>query len=85
MDINLIYSKKDPKQAETRDFVYQYIEDRGILAHIIETDEPVDSPKLIINGLQYTNQCDRTKSAQSTAYPSKSDVAELIEQQIWCV
>lgn len=85
MDINLIYSKDDPKQTEARDFVYQFVEERGILAHIVETVEPVKSPTFIINGLQFRDMRTHPRSADPAMYPSIPDIAQLIEHHIWCV
>ncbi|MEW5993585.1 MAG: hypothetical protein AB1744_04225, partial [Candidatus Zixiibacteriota bacterium] len=50
MEIGLIYSGKDPRQTQARDFVRKYIRERGILARLVETEQPVKSLTVIVNG-----------------------------------
>ena len=50
MEIGLIFSVKDPRQARARDFVKKFVRERGILAKIVETERQVKSPTVIIDG-----------------------------------
>ncbi len=83
MEIGLIYSKKDPRQAEARHFVEQFIEERGILASIIESEQPVLSPTIIINGCPLTDRRSAPRSQAGHMYPDLSDIGRALEEQFW--
>ncbi len=83
MEIGLIYSRKDPRQAQTRDFVWEYVRDRGILARIIESEQPVKSPTVIINGHALRDKRNKPRSDKPTMYPTVEDIARAIEEEIW--
>lgn len=83
MKVGLIYSGDDPRQLEARDFVYRYIEERGILARVIESEEPVASPTLIVNGQTLTDQRSEPRDGQARMYPDKDDMARALEQSAW--
>jgi hypothetical protein len=85
MDIGLVYSSEDPRQIEARDFLLQFIKERGILARYKEMEKPVKSPTLIVNG--YTLEDLRTKPRQGspTMFPDKQDMVKVLEQVSWSV
>jgi len=83
MEIGLIYSKTDPRQAEARDFLKRFVEQRGIVAHIIESEQPVASPTLIINGQTLSEQRIRPRGAAAEMFPSADDIAHAVERHIW--
>ena len=83
MEIGLIYSKDDPRQTETRDFVHSYLRERGILAQIVEEDQPVDSPTVVINGEAVRDRRAVPRSGRSKMFPALSDIARAIEQHAW--
>ncbi len=82
VEIGLIYSKDDPRQAETADFVHSYLRERGILAQVVETHEQVESPTVIINGEALKDQRARRRT-NSSVFPALSDIARAIEQHAW--
>jgi hypothetical protein len=85
MEIALIYSNKDPKQTETRNFLRSFIVERGILAEVIESIQPVTSPTFIVNGhtLKDLRQVPREKNARM--FPDKDDIARALDQHLWAV
>jgi hypothetical protein len=85
MEIGLIYSKTDPRQAEARDFLKRFVEQRGIIARIIESEQPVTSPTLIINGHTLSEQRTRPRGATAQMFPSADDIAHALERHIWSV
>jgi len=83
MDISIIYSKDDPRQAKARNFVRQFIHDRGVLARFTESDQPVDSPTLIINGDVLTESRGKPRGKQPKMYPGIDEIANVLEKHIW--
>lgn len=83
MEIGVIYSTKDPRQQEARNFVRKFISERGILANITETDRPVTSPTIIINGLTLTDQRSAPRNKPGRMYPDLADIARALEQHLW--
>ena len=83
MEIGLIYSKTDPRQAEARDFVKRFVEQRGIVARIIESEQPVASPTLIINGQTLSEQRIKPRGAAARMFPGVDDIAYALERHIW--
>lgn len=83
MEIGLIYSEKDPQQTAARDFVRRFVQERGILAEIIESDQPVDSPTLIINGQALTNLRQEPREKSPRMFPSIDDIARALEKHVW--
>ena len=83
MEISFIYSKDDPRQAKVRNFVRQFIRDRGVLAKVIESDQPVDSPTLIVNGDVLTESRSKPRGKQPKMYPGIDDIANVLEKHIW--
>ncbi len=83
MDISLVYSKTDPAQTAARDFVKQYIRDKGILATIHEEEQAVESPTVIINGEVYTDMRSKARTDNPRMYPAIVDIARAIEMHMW--
>ena len=83
MDIKLIYSRKDPRQTRARNFVRRFVRERGILARIIETEQAVTSPTVIINGEALTERRSRARSPEPRMYPGIDDIARALERHIW--
>jgi hypothetical protein len=83
MEIGLIYSNKDPQQTETRNFVRRFVNERGILAQIIESVQPVTSPTVIINGHTLRDLRLTPRGMNPRMFPSKDDIAQAIEQHLW--
>jgi hypothetical protein len=82
MEIGLIYSKDDPRQAEAREFVHRYIRERGILARIIERVRPVESPTVIINGQALKEKRHRPRGERGM-FPAIPDIARALEKHVW--
>ncbi len=93
MEIGLVYSGKDPRHAQTRAFLKQFVKERGILANIVESDQPVATPILTIDGCTVLESGLKalkamTPSMETTStkrFPSKEDIARAIEKSIWCL
>ena len=83
MKIGLVYSKADPGQSETCEFVERYVRERGILARIVRRDQPVKSISVTIDGHCFTERRRKPRTEGSTAFPGKDDIAYLIEKQTW--
>lgn len=88
MEIGLIYSSKDPRQAKTREFLKRFVRERGILARFVETERPVKTPTVIIDGCTLT--CSTTESESSddsvaVHFPTTKDLTRALEQSIWCL
>ena len=85
MDIGIIYSSRDPKQLKAREFVRNFINQRGILANYRESDQPVKSPKLIINGQALFDQRQKPRKQGSSMFPDIKSIAKLLEYHTWCL
>ena len=85
MEIGLIYSREDPRQAEARDFVTRFVQERGILARIVETSRPVKSPTVIINGQTLKEKRRRPREEHPEMYPSVDDIARTLEEHVWSI
>ncbi len=85
MDIGLIYSRKDPQQAMTCEFLRSFIKERGVLATLVETDEDVQSPTVIIDGRELKELRRKPRGEESTMYPTIKDIAEALERHVWCL
>ena len=83
MDIGLVYSKADPRQAETCEFVRRYVRERGILARVVRSDQPVKSISVTIDGHCFTEMRKKPRTEGSPAFPGKDDIALLIEEYFW--
>ncbi len=84
MEIGLTYSSKDPKHIKTCEFVRNYIRERGILARITESDRRVPVPRMTINGCCVSGGSFRKKVRSAREkFPSMSDIARALEQNLW--
>ncbi len=83
MEIGLIYSKDDPRQAEARDFVHRFIKERGILANVTESEQPVSSPTVIIDGHALKEERSKKRSGDRKMFPSIPEIARALEQHAW--
>ena len=85
MEIGLIYSQKDPRQTRTRDFLRQYLKERGVQAQLTESIKEVDSPTVIINGHTLEDQRREPRSDSPEMYPNIKTIAQILERQFWCL
>lgn len=85
MEIGLVFSMKDPRQAKARDFVKKFVRERGILAKIVETERQVESPTVIIDGHTLTEKRRKPRAKRFVMYPSVDDIARVLEEHIWCI
>ncbi|UCD63701.1 MAG: hypothetical protein JSW34_13315 [Candidatus Zixiibacteriota bacterium] len=85
MEVGLVYSSKDPRQVKARDFVINFIKERGILANVVESDEPVESPTVIINGLTLTDLRTKPRRKNAGMFPDLATLARILEKQAWCL
>ncbi len=85
MDIDVIYSKKDPRQARTMDFVKRWVRDCGVLAKIVETEKDVNSPTVIINGHTLRDLRKSPRGTKPAMYPTTKDIAKELERHVWCL
>jgi hypothetical protein len=83
VEIGFIYSDKDPRQRKAREFLDTYCQERGILARIVEAQEPVESPTLIIDGHTLTEMRQKPREAKPRMFPSIKDIAQAIERHAW--
>lgn len=85
MEIGLVYSSKDPRQREARNFVWRYVQERGILARIVEEDRPVQTPTVIVNGRELTDLRSKPRGGTSEMFPSLEHIAKALEEHVWCL
>jgi hypothetical protein len=86
VEIGLIYSKADPRQSDAREFVIRYLAEHGVLAEVIEDDQPVPSPTLIINGFTLADQRQSIRSAGAARmFPGVEEIRKALERQLWGV
>ena len=86
MEVGLVYSSKDPRQAKTRDFVVNFLNERGVLAQVVECDSPVEIPRITINGCEIeANPRKAGKLMSALRFPSVDDITRALERGIWCV
>lgn len=86
MEIGLIYSSKDPRQAAIRRFLDDFLRERGILAHIEETEKPVDAPTIVIDGQAVTpgiGNSSRGSKRKFPGIPAKEEIARALERSCW--
>jgi hypothetical protein len=83
MEIGFIYSRKDPRQREAREFLDKYIRERGILARVFEKHQEVKSPTLIIDGHAITDQRKKPREKKPRMFPNVEDMARALERHAW--
>jgi len=85
MEIGLVYSGNDPKQTEAREFVRDFIQQRGVAASLIESDRPVKSPTLIINGQVLKDRRKAPRDSDQRMFPGIMEISEVLERQLWSI
>lgn len=85
MEVGLIYSSKDPDQVKARNFVRKFITERGILAKFKESDQPVKTPKIFINGQALVDRQKKPRGKNRSGILSLKAIADQLEHQIWCL
>ncbi len=85
IDISIIYSSTDPRQELARRFVRRYVEERGVLARITESEQPVQSPILIINGHTLADQRMLPRDLKPSMYPTLADMERALDEHVWGV
>jgi hypothetical protein len=85
VEIGLIYSKADPRQTDARNFVHRFLAEHGVLAEVVEEDQPVKSPTLIINGFTLMDQRQRNRASDSAMFPGLPEIKQALEQHLWCL
>lgn len=85
MEIGVVYSSKDPEQLETRNFIRDFINERGILANYYELDRPVTSPRIVIDGDTLFDQRLQPRRNQKRKFPDIKAVAKKLEYHSWCL
>jgi len=84
MEIGLICSKSDPRQAHARNFVFRYLAEHGVLAKVVEEDQPVKSPMLIINGYTLMDMRQQQRDCEAPMFPGVEEMARALEEHVWC-
>lgn len=86
MEIGFIYSKADPRQNDAREFVHRFLADHGVLANVVEEDQPVPSPTLIVNGFTLTDQRQHQRVVDAASmFPGVEEIRRALERQLWGV
>ena len=87
MEIGLVYSSKNARHAQTRAFVKNFIKERGILAHLVETEKPVKNPTITINGCSIVSESTGPGKgkALSSGLPSQEEISRALERGFWCL
>jgi len=87
MEIGLVHSDKDSNRAATREFVEKFVKEHGILATIVETEQPVDMPYITVNGCPITDTPTKIKDVNGNlpAFPGLKNIARALEKSIWCL
>lgn len=83
MEIGLIYSRTDPRQQEARNFVQRWIMERGILADIVESEQPVQSPTLVINGHTIQDRRTAPRVQNAPMFPDLRTIEHALERHCW--
>ncbi|MEW6050711.1 MAG: hypothetical protein AB1644_06570 [Candidatus Zixiibacteriota bacterium] len=61
----------------------RWISERGILADIVESEQPVKSPKLIINGHTIEERRTGTRAQNSPMFPDLRAIERALERHLW--
>ena len=87
MEIGLVYSSGDPRHAQARAFVKDFIRERGILANMVETEKPVRIPTITINGCKIMpgEAARRSDDSKPGVFPSLEDISRALERGFWCL
>ncbi|MCK4302467.1 MAG: hypothetical protein KAW91_06810 [candidate division Zixibacteria bacterium] len=87
MEIGLTYSSKDPRHKETKALVRKFVRDRGILARIIESEQPVEVPTITIDGCSVIEPVRASGKAGRSVmkFPTPEEISRALERSIWCL
>lgn len=87
MEVELVYSNRDPRHVQARAFVKNFIRERGILADVVETEKPVRVPTISINGCEIKPGEASRKPDESKpgVFPSLEDISRALERGFWCL
>jgi len=87
MEIGIVYSASDPKQAEARHFVKRFVKEHGILARFVESEQPVKVPTITVDGCTIVGSGPTVDAAKNgrRRFPSTKEIAKALEQRIWCL
>lgn len=83
MEVGMIYSSQDPNQIKARDFVKDYIQKHGISAVLQESDQPVNSLRIFVDGEPLMEKRKHPRTEHKTTYPDFKDIARLLELHLW--
>ena len=83
MDIGLVYSENDPRQTEARDFLRKFIKKHGVMATMMESEENVASPTVIINGWTVKDRRKSPRTADAPMFPGLKEIAAALEHHLW--
>lgn len=85
MEIGLIYSRKDPQQLAARDFIIKFVEEHGVLAHIVESEDEVKSPRITVDGCDLLGGAGQrpVRNTRLIKIPSFDEIGNALEQTIW--
>lgn len=84
MEIDVVYSKTDPEQRLTRDFIVRFVKERGMLARIHEyAGDGVKSVMLVVDGIALKEKRQQPRPEDLTPYPTIEIIAQTLEQHAW--
>jgi len=83
MDVGLVFSGKDPRQIEARDYLLKFIKEHGILAQYNEIERPVKSPTLIVDGFALRDLRSKPRNNNPVMFPNKEDMVKVLEKISW--
>ena len=82
MEIGLFYSRENLEHCQTADLIKQAAKNLGLSASIVEVDNKVSEPKVVIDGIDMSSSLPDTTSKYglSRAYNS---IVNLLEKSAW--
>lgn len=84
MEIRLIYSQTDPHQRALRDFLVEFLRERGIVADIQEAVEPArQDATVIINGEPVTERRSSPRISTNRLQSRLEQLAGALERHSW--
>ena len=84
MEIDVVYSNRDPEQRSTRDFVVRFIKERGMLAQVHEyAGDEVRSVVLVVDGIALKEKRHNPRPEDPAPYPTIEVIAQTLEQHAW--
>ena len=85
MEIGIVYSSKDPRQKQARDFVKSFIHEHGLLANFCECDQDVPSPTLVVNGMALCEKRKHPRDSAKKMFPDIPIIRKTLEYHSWCL